>query len=59
MNTNQSLPDNRQLSAVLNDYYEYRARLIPLEATQNGDNRYNDILPVDFTDTYLDTLRIF
>jgi len=59
MNTNHSLPDNKQLSAVLNDYYEYRARLVPLEATQNGDNRYNDILPVDFTDSYLDTLRNF
>jgi uncharacterized protein (DUF885 family) len=59
MNTNRHLPDNKELSAVLNDYYEYRARLIPLEATQNGDNRYNDILPVDFTDSYLDTLRNF
>jgi hypothetical protein len=51
MNTNHSVPDNQQLSAVLNNYYEYRARLIPIEATQNGDNRYNDKLPVDFTDS--------
>jgi uncharacterized protein (DUF885 family) len=59
MNTNRYLPDNKELSAALNDYYEYRARLIPLEATQNGDNRYNDLLPIDFTDSYLDTLRNF
>ena len=59
MNTNHSAPDNKQLSVVLNDYYEYRARLIPIEATQNGDNRFNDKLPVDFTDSYLDTLRNF
>lgn len=59
MNTNRSIPDNKQLSVVLNDYYETRARLIPIEATQNGDNRYNDKLPVDFTDSYLDSLRSF
>jgi uncharacterized protein (DUF885 family) len=59
MNTNHSAPDNKQLAVLLNDYYEYRARLIPIEATQNGDNRFNDKLPVDFTDSYLDTLRSF
>jgi uncharacterized protein (DUF885 family) len=44
---------------MMNDYYEDRMRYYPLEATQNGDNRYNDQLPVDFTDSYLDTLRNF
>ncbi len=34
-------------------------RYFPMEATQNGDYRYNDQLPVDFTDSYLDTLRSF
>jgi uncharacterized protein (DUF885 family) len=59
MNTNSSVPDNQQLAIVLNDYYEDRCKLFPIEATQNGDNRYNDKLPVDFTDSYLDTLRGF
>ncbi len=44
---------------MLNDYYEDRMKYYPLEATQNGDKRYNDLLPVDFTDRYLDTLRNF
>ncbi|HEY4155736.1 MAG TPA: DUF885 domain-containing protein, partial [Puia sp.] len=59
MDTNRSIPGNKHLARVLNDYYEDRARLIPLEATQNGDNRYNDKLPIDFTDGYLDSLRNF
>lgn len=59
MNTNRSRPDNQRLAIVLNNYYEDREKLYPIEATQNGDNRYNDKLPVDFTDSYLDTLRNF
>ncbi len=59
MNTNHSAPDNRRLAIVLNNYYEDREKLYPVEATQNGDNRYNDKLPVDFTDSYLDTLQNF
>ena len=59
MNSNRSIPDNKPLSVLFNNYYESRARLFPIEATQNGDNRYNDMLPVDFTDSYLDTLRSF
>jgi uncharacterized protein (DUF885 family) len=34
-------------------------RYFPVEATQNGDKRYNDQLPIDFTDSYLDTLHNF
>ena len=53
------MQDNKQLSIVFNNYYEDRCRIIPIEATQNGNNRYNDVLPVEFTDDYLDTLRLF
>jgi len=44
---------------MLDDYYEQRMKLYPLEATQNGDNRYNDQLPVNITDAYKDTLHNF
>lgn len=44
---------------MLDDYYEQRMKLYPLEATQNGDNRYNDQLPVNITDSYKDTLHNF
>lgn len=55
----RSLADNKELGQVLNDYFNDRMKYFPLEATQNGDYRYNDQLPVDFTDSYLDTLHNF
>lgn len=51
-NSNQTLQDNAELSALLDKYYEERLQLFPLEATQTGDNRYNDKLYIDFTDNY-------
>jgi len=59
MHPDRSIPDNRKFGRVLNDYYNDQMKYFPLLATQNGDNRYNDQLPVDFTDSYLDTLRNF
>ena len=59
MHPDRSVPDNPDLAKVLNDYYSDQMRYFPLVATQNGDKRYNDLLPVDFTDSYLDTLRLF
>jgi uncharacterized protein (DUF885 family) len=56
---NEVAKDNVQLSQLFNNYYEQRMKLFPTEATQNGDNRYNDKLPVDFTDSYRDTLKVF
>ena len=56
-------PPARQSNAALNkmfdDYYEERLKLFPLEATQNGDNRYNDLLPINITQAYRDTLHNF
>lgn len=43
----------------LNDYYEEKMRLSPLDATVNGDSRYNDRLVADFADGYRDTLKNF
>ena len=34
-------------------------QLFPLEATANGDNRFNDLMPVDFTDSYRQKLHNF
>jgi uncharacterized protein (DUF885 family) len=58
-NSHRSVPDNKPLATLFSNYYEDRYRFFPVEATQNGDNRYNDRLLVDFTDNYLDTLRQF
>jgi uncharacterized protein (DUF885 family) len=59
MHPNRAMRDNRAFGRVLKDYYNDRMRYFPVEATQNGDNRYNDQLPIDFTDSYQDTLRNF
>ena len=44
--------NNKELSSLFDRYYEDRLKLFPLEATMTGDNRYNNLLYVDFTDTY-------
>lgn len=58
-NENQNLDDNKELSALLDKYYEERMQLFPFEATINGDNRYNDKWYVDFTDSYRAKVRAF
>ncbi|MES2003611.1 MAG: DUF885 domain-containing protein [Bacteroidota bacterium] len=56
---NQNGADNTELSALLDKYYEERLQLFPLEATLNGDNRYNDKWAIDFTDSYRRKLKTF
>ncbi len=46
-------------AALLNAYWEERMQLFPLEATGYGDNRYNDKLYADFTDSYREKLKTF
>ncbi len=50
---------NTGLNKMFDNYYEDRLKLYPVEATQNGDNRYNDLLPIYITESYRDTLHIF
>lgn len=50
---------DKSLSAFFDDYYEETLKLFPLKATAIGDDRYNDILPISFTDSYRDKLRDF
>src|SRR5579863_2493938 len=59
MHPDRSVPDNKHLARVLDAYYHDRMRYLPLEATENGDTSYNDQLPADFTDSYMDSLRGF
>jgi uncharacterized protein (DUF885 family) len=48
---------NPQLSAFFERYHEDNLKLFPLNATFEGDNRYDDLLPADFTDSYRDSTR--
>jgi uncharacterized protein (DUF885 family) len=47
------------LNQMLDRYYEEYLKFNPLEATQINDNRYNDLLPNDISNTYRDELRSF
>ena len=58
-NINQHNTDNKDLAVLFNNYYEERMQLFPLEATQNGDNRFNDKLYADFTEEYHSKLKEF
>lgn len=58
-NENQNGAPNSELSALLDKYYEERVQLFPLEATFNGDTRYNDKFYADFTDSYRAKLKEF
>jgi uncharacterized protein (DUF885 family) len=57
--SNVTKEPNKELAALFERYYEDRMKLYPLEATSNGDNRYNNILKIDFTDSYRDSLKTF
>jgi uncharacterized protein (DUF885 family) len=48
----QTTGDNKELATFFQEYTEESYKLFPLSATFNGDPRYNDLLPVTFTDSY-------
>ncbi len=50
---------NARLVAVFEAYYEDRAKLYPVDATQQGDNRYNDLLPNTNSQEYLQAKHAF
>jgi uncharacterized protein (DUF885 family) len=54
-----NLEKKTDFNALVDRYYEERLKLFPLDATSNGDNRYNDILPNDITEEYRNNLKSF
>ncbi len=58
-NNHNSAQGNAELATLLEKYYDERMQLFPLEATVSGDNRFNNLLPVDFTDSYRNKLKSF
>lgn len=51
--------DSTKLKALLSEYHDERLRFYPLEATYAGDNRYNDTLPNNISEQYLEKLEAF
>jgi uncharacterized protein (DUF885 family) len=51
--------ENKQLKNLFEHYYEERLQFFPLEATSQGDNRFNDKLPIDISESYRKSLLNF
>jgi uncharacterized protein (DUF885 family) len=50
---------DERLETMFNNYWEERLKLYPLDATEEGDTRYNDQLPNNQTQSYRDSLKAF
>lgn len=50
---------NKKMAEIFENYYEERLQLYPLEATLQGDNRFNDQLPNDITHEHKEKLKAF
>lgn len=55
----QSNVDNADLAKLFEEYFEDRLKLYPLEATAQGDERYNDQLPNDISKPFRDSATVF
>ncbi|WP_394995086.1 DUF885 domain-containing protein [Emticicia sp.] len=53
-----STSQNKDLAKVFDDYYEESLKLSPISATNQGDNRYNDLLPNDISQEFIDKTKV-
>ncbi len=51
--------NNPDIDKIFDNYWEERMQLFPLEATANGDNRYNDKLTITISNSFRDSLKGF
>ncbi len=49
----------QKLKDLLQTFWEERAPYYPLEATQQGDNRFNDLLPNDQSEKFREEMKFF
>ena len=52
-------PVNGELHKLFDDADEEFLKLNPISATFRGDNRYNDKMPIDFTDSYREKQKAY
>lgn len=55
----QEKKESLNLSTLLNNYWEERMQLFPMEATSSGDYRYNDKMTITISANFRDSLRRF
>lgn len=53
-----STSQNKDLAKVFDDYYEESLKLSPISATNQGDNRYNDLLPNDISQEFIAKTKV-
>ncbi len=51
--------ENAELKTFLENYYQERLKLFPMEATLAGDDRYNNLLPNNLDDKYIAQVKAF
>ena len=51
--------EKKELASFFDQFYEEYLKLFPVSATAIGDNRYNDQLPITFTDSYNSKVKEF
>lgn len=57
--TMEQKDQSQEIKKFFEEYQQERLKLSPLEATLQGDNRYNDILPNDLSMAYRDKVKTF
>jgi uncharacterized protein (DUF885 family) len=55
----KSATPNPALAKMFDQYFEVRMKLYPLEATAQGDYRFNDQLPNDISAPFRDSAKVF
>ncbi len=51
--------DSQEIKLLSENFYEDRIKLNPFEATEQGDERFNDQFPIDISETHRAKLRDF
>jgi uncharacterized protein (DUF885 family) len=51
--------ENAELKTLFEQFYEEKLKFYPLEATSQGDNRFNDQLPIDISESFRKDLFAF
>lgn len=52
-------PHGNQMAAIYSSYWEEHNKYFPLDATQQGDNRYNNVLLDDQNESFRATLKAY
>ena len=57
--TTEGADANKNIGEFFQRYYDQSMQLFPLQATANGENKYNAILPIDISESYRQKIKLF